>query len=306
MQKLIRQVDEKRGIVQVTVGDERWYFKEGKDGETGNPIMVSVPSVTWIAGHYPKGVGFYKWLAEKGWDEAEAIKIAAGDKGSKVHNAISAIFRGEEIRIDSKFVNNSKSTPENPVLEELTFEEIECIKSFLDWRATLTSFKPLAWDVTVFSDEGNYAGTIDLVAEVEGQIYIIDFKTSQSVWVEMEMQVSAYAHTVVNGENIILEMNPNGTTKDVVNVSGLKTAILQLNYRKNKNRYKFTEIEDCYDLFLTARQIWLRESAKQQPRQVEYPIVLSPALKFDEPTKGAESVGQIIKKGKKKVAKDDF
>ncbi len=305
MQKLIKSVDEKKGLVQVTVGDERWYFKPGKDASTGNPIMVAVPSVTWIAGHYPKGVGFYKWLADKGWDEAEAIKIAAGDKGSKVHSAISAIFRGEEVRIDSKFVNNSKSTLENQVFEELSFEEIECIKSFLDWRATLKSFKPLAWDVTVFSDEAEYAGTIDLVAEIDGQIYIVDFKTSQSVWVEMEMQVSAYAHTVVNGENVIEEMNPNGTTKGVVNVAGLKTAILQLNYRKNKNRYKFTEIEDCYDLFMTAKKIWFRESGTQHPRQVEYPIVLSPAIKPERVTTGFESVEKVIKKGKK-AKKDDF
>jgi hypothetical protein len=65
------------------------------------PILKYVPSVTWITGHYPKGVQFYKWLAEHGWDESQAIKQAAGDNGSKVHDAISAILRGEEVRIDS-------------------------------------------------------------------------------------------------------------------------------------------------------------------------------------------------------------
>lgn len=304
MQKLIRQVDEKRGIVQVTVGDERWYFKPSTDQQTKNPIMLAVPSVTWIGGFYPKGVQFYKWLADKGWDEAEAIKVAAGDKGSKVHSALSAIFRGEEVRIDSKFVNNSKSTPDNQVLEELTFEEIECIKSFLDWRASLKSFKPLAWDVVVFSDQHNYAGTIDLIAEVDGQLYVIDFKTSQSIWTEYQMQVSAYARAIENGENVVYEMNPNGTTKDQVKVTDLKRAILQLNYKRNKSRYKFTEVEDVFDIFLVAQQIWKRETAGEQPRQVEYPIVLSPALDF-EPTKGAESVGQIIKKGKKKSKNED-
>src|SRR4051812_2136827 len=184
MQKVIKLLDEKRGIVQCTVADERWYFKASKDQQTGNPIMTAVPSVTWIAGHYPKGIPFYKWLADKGWDESQAIKQAAGDKGSKVHEALSAILEGQEVRIDSKFINRSTGQP-----EELTFEEVECIKAFCDWRATV-KFEPIAWDVVVFSEQYGYAGTIDLIARVNDQLYLIDFKTSQHVWTEYELQVS--------------------------------------------------------------------------------------------------------------------
>src|SRR5258706_2252693 len=102
MKKVIREVDEKRGIVQITVADERWYMKPVPNPETGIPEYTAVPSVTWIAGHWPKGVGFYKWLADKGWDEAEAVKHAAGDKGSRVHMAIEMILKGEEFRMDTK------------------------------------------------------------------------------------------------------------------------------------------------------------------------------------------------------------
>jgi hypothetical protein len=31
MKKVIREVDEKRGILQVTIANERWYVKEEKD-----------------------------------------------------------------------------------------------------------------------------------------------------------------------------------------------------------------------------------------------------------------------------------
>jgi hypothetical protein len=271
MQKIIKQMDEKRGIVQVTIADERWYFKEGKDEQNGNPIMLAVPSVTWIAGHYPKGIQFYKWLADKGWSEAEAIKAAAGDKGSKVHEAISAILGGREVRIDSKFENRSKSTETNPCFEELTFEEVECIKSFLDWKATLESFEPIAWDIVVFSEQHGYAGTIDLIARVNGELFIIDFKTSQSIWPEYEMQVSAYRMAVENGENPIQYKGNH------LDISGLKSAILQIGYRRNKSLYKWTEIEDAFPLFLHAKAIWQHESGTQQPRKVDLPIVLSPA-----------------------------
>lgn len=83
MKKIIRETDQERGIVQVTVADERWYFKEARDGATGNPTINAIPSVTWIAGFYPKGIHFYKWLAEKGWDEVEALKQAATTRVAK-------------------------------------------------------------------------------------------------------------------------------------------------------------------------------------------------------------------------------
>jgi TolB-like protein len=37
---------------------------------------------------------------------------------------------------------------------------------FCDWRASLESFEPLAWDLTVFSDIHGYAGSVDLMARV--------------------------------------------------------------------------------------------------------------------------------------------
>jgi hypothetical protein len=63
MKKLIRDVDEKKGIVQITTYDERWYAHEVKDPITGIPFIKFVPSVTWVAESYPKGIGFYRWLA---------------------------------------------------------------------------------------------------------------------------------------------------------------------------------------------------------------------------------------------------
>jgi hypothetical protein len=62
------------------------------------------------------------WLADKGWDEAEAVKIAAGDKGSAVHLAIERILNGEEFRIDTKVEDKARST-EQAAMRDLTYEE---------------------------------------------------------------------------------------------------------------------------------------------------------------------------------------
>src|SRR3990167_2015655 len=102
MNKIIEIIDKEKNIKRITTVDERFYIREAKDKTTGLPIFEYIPSVTWIAGHYPKGVQFYKWLAENGWDESQAIKNAAGDKGSKVHAAIEDILDGKELKMNDK------------------------------------------------------------------------------------------------------------------------------------------------------------------------------------------------------------
>lgn len=283
MQKIIREVDEKLGILQVTIADERWYVKEVRDPETKLPKLLYVPSVTWIAGHYPKGIGFYKWLAERGWDESQAIKSAAGDKGSKVHDAISAILRGEEVRIDSKFLNRSTGQ-----LEEITLEEVDCIKSFVDWKNANNPVS-LAWDVTVFSEKWGYAGTIDYICKIGDQVWIIDFKTSAEVWSEYELQVSAYKQPLETGEFAI-----EGFTE----VCDMKMAILQVGYKRNKAGFKWNVVEDKFKLFLAARQIWQEESAGQEPKKRDYPIVLSPAVSVEEALAATAQPAPVTKKNK--------
>ena len=292
MQKIIRDVDEKRGILQVTCSDERWYLKAAFDPETALPTYKAVPSATWVAGHYPKGLEFYKWLAATGWDEAQAIKEAAGDKGSKVHLAIEWILKGEEVRIDTKFPNRAKNSESEPTYSELSFEELLCVKSFIDWRADIEKdyiVDTLANETTVYSDIHNVAGTVDFVARLtpkeDGKNplklsgptpYVIDFKTGKNIWREYEIQLSTYRTLLENGENPIMEKNPNGTeTGKVVDLSGLRTAILQVGYTRNKAGYKFTEIEDAFALFLVAQQIWKREAGSQEIKQYTFPVVLS-------------------------------
>jgi hypothetical protein len=270
MQKIIRETDKERGIVQVTVADERWYLKAGKDEITGIPTYQGVPSVTWICGFYPKGIAFYKWLADKGWDEAEAIKSAAGDKGSRVHLAIEMILNGEEFKIDTKVMDKTSGE-----MTELTLEELICVKSFCDWRDEV---KPevLATEITIFSENHGYAGTVDLICKIDGVMYVVDFKTSKQVWMEHELQVSAYRAALESGENPLYEKNANGTEKgSMIDPSNMKTAILQVGYNRNKNGYKFTETVDRFDMFLTAKKIWALETEGQHIKVLNFPIVLS-------------------------------
>lgn len=276
MKKIIKKVDEEKGIHQITILDERWYSKEANNEDTGVPEMKFVPSVTWITQSYPKGIGYFKWLAEHGWDEAESIKTQAGDKGTKVHLAIEDIMQGKEVRIDSTYLNKSLGEQ-----EELTLEECDAILSFINWKKEKEEeyiVETLTFESTVFSDQYNYAGTIDWIAKLthketnEVSSWIIDFKTSQQVWPSHELQLNAYKRTIENGENEVKDLD----------VSNIRMAILQVGYRKNKAGWKFTEIENDFDMFLTAQKIWKKEHGDEKPSKRDYPIVLSPAITIEE------------------------
>lgn len=293
MKKIIREVDQEKGIVQVTISDERWYLKQTTNETTGLPEIKAVPSSTWIAGHYPKGVQYYKWLADKGWNEAEAIKNDAAGRGSKVHNAIESIFKGEEVRIDSKFKN-----PQTEQEEELTLEEVDSILSFLAW---FEEEKPevICYEINVFSDKYNYAGTIDLVCRIKGELWVIDFKTSQHIWPSHKIQVSSYGKIIEEGEHDI----PAIPTPDVLYYQKPRLGILQLGYKLNKKKFKFTELEDKFDLFLAAQKIWAEEVGNQTVVKKDYPIILSPGKikKETQPVIQIETEEKPKKKAIKKI-----
>jgi hypothetical protein len=248
MKKLIREI--KEGITQITTVDERWYVKQVKDKVTGLPKYLYVPSVTWIGSFYPKGVAFYKWIASKGWDEAEALKNEAADKGSKVHKAIEWLLAGETVKMGDKFIN-----PSTEQEEELSLQEYECLMSFANW---FKERKPevLAKELTVFDEEG-FAGTVDLVCKLDGKLIIVDFKTGQNIWPSYELQLSAYKHALKE------------------KATGAELMILQLGYRRNKNQYKESMIEDKFHLFLAAREIWKNECEGIVPQQKDYPLELN-------------------------------
>lgn len=245
MFKEIKQISDDGNTVRVTTADERWYIKTLEDG-----TIVEYPSCTWICSYYPKGPEYIRWVAAQGYENAQAIMEQAGNRGSKVHRAISSLLLGNELRMDEKITND------NGEPEDITVDEWKAIMSFAEWHKSKKP-KTLANEITVFNDEHRFAGTVDYICEIGGERWLIDFKTSKSVYPSYEIQLSAYAHSLPD------ELKPN------------KIAILQLGYDRNKMGYKFTEIENQFQLFLAAKAIWQKECGNEKIRQKDFPISIS-------------------------------
>ena len=248
----------KHGVLRITSLNERWYAKISVNERTGKKERMYYPSSTWISGYYPKGVYFHKWLAGKGWSEVEALKQAAADRGSRVHYACEELDEGKEIKITQKYKN-----PSTGKKEELSKEEVDAIISYRDF---VDEEKPelLANEITSFGDV--YAGTADKIFRIKKDIWIVDLKTSQSIWPEHELQISSYSHMKFDLKK--LGINESEWKKR-------RLAILQISYKKNKKRYKFTEVKDKYNLFRNvAYKIWKNENGDGKPMERDYPNVI--------------------------------
>lgn len=241
----LKTIDEKNKIIQVTTSDERWYRYEHEDS-----TEQYLPSVTWICGYYPKDKFFMDWYASNGKEQAENIRDTAANRGSKVHAGCEAILNGETVKHDAKFKNSKGDW------EEITAEEYEAIISFANWINELKEEKEtveiVSVESNVFNFTQNYAGTVDIVLKVDGEYWIIDIKTSKSIYPSHELQLSAYKHALPYKDAQIF--------------------VLQVGYARNKKRYKLTQIKDQYEVFKATQTVWKKEVGNQKPYQRDYPL----------------------------------
>jgi hypothetical protein len=273
MKKEIIEINEKEGIYRITTLSERWYAKPDKD-DLGLPKYTYLPSATWVASYYYTSPYLVKWIAEKGLDESERLKKSAGDKGSKVHYACEDVDKGIEIDVrTTKYMNNSLGQ-----LEELSIEEIDCIKSYIDY---IEEVQPqlLASELSVFSNR--IAGTIDKIWAVKNevskirQIWIIDLKTSKNVWDEHRIQLNFYNECNIPYKNL-------GITEE--EWQNRKLGILQLGYEgyrtEGKPMYKFTELEIDSEMKDVAYLVWKKQNPNVKPKEKDYPLILQSKLRI--------------------------
>ena len=155
--------------LQVTTKDSRFYRRNGK----------YYPSITSILSIYPKGPHYIDWIKKHGFN-SDYIAQRAADDGSIVHELVERYLNGEEI----KFLNER----EQPIYDP------EIWKMFLNFVDFWETYKPtlIEAEVHLFSDKLKIAGTCDIVCEIDGEIWILDLKTSNQITQTYEIQTSLY------------------------------------------------------------------------------------------------------------------
>jgi genome maintenance exonuclease 1 len=153
-----------------TVNGKRFYR---------TPEGLLYPSVTTITSQHGKDK-ILEWRKRVGEEEANRISTKASSRGTRVH------------KICENYLNN---------------EEDYARKTMPDSVAMFKSIQPLldehvnnihALEIPLYSHHLRVAGRVDCIAEYDGKLSIIDFKTSSKLkeesWIKgYFMQCSAYA-----------------------------------------------------------------------------------------------------------------
>lgn len=200
----------------ITIGEQRFYPTETGDW---------YPSVTTIlSATYPKSRFLLDWQLDKGKEEADRILKEAAEDGTFVHERVEQLIKG--YTVNTEFLNAKQA---------------RCLMAFVDW-AKKTKPDWTATEIKVYNHLLRYAGTIDVLCEINGEPWLIDIKTSNYIHDSYSAQVAAYAeaysaHLVANKQ--------------------FKAGILHLNAR-TKSGWSFKEIDilgglsvfkNCLNLF---------------------------------------------------------
>ena len=153
-------------LEQIEINGVRHYTAD--DGSIETPY----PSVTTVLGaDQSKNDGLKKWRERVGEEEANRVSLRATTRGTAVHQIMEDWILGQEPK--------TKPMP-------IHMDTAAGLKKFAD--AHFGTVK--AVEAQLFSHELRTAGTVDLVAEFDGEMAIIDWKTAN--WPKKRNQINNY------------------------------------------------------------------------------------------------------------------
>ena len=219
---------------------------------------VYYPSVTTILQYMPKNKFFEMWLKDVGHN-ADLIMRRAGKEGTQVHEAIETLLEGEELHWMDDYGNAKYN------------EKVwEMINKFVDFWTTC---KPelISTEEFVYSDEYRYAGTADLVCKLDGEVWLIDFKTSNSLHKSYDLQLASYAKALKESKGVEIERtgilwlksSKRGPSKQKGRIQGRGWELKMID-----------DIEENFELFQLIRKLYNLENPDTEPIYTKYSTVL--------------------------------
>lgn len=131
------------------------------------------PRVTSIIGIKAKPALMYFYAQAENYSSALAITSKSATEGTKIHTAVEQILKGQTPEVDE----NAKPA-------------IDAFRDFLQFHSL--SVDPLGIEKRIWSPKHKFAGTIDVLGEVNGIYGILDVKTSSGIFRDYNLQTAAY------------------------------------------------------------------------------------------------------------------
>ncbi len=131
------------------------------------------PRVTRILSIKAKPALYRFYAEQESFKASQKITEQSAAEGTLVHEAAEAILLGQKPEVDDKI---------KPA--------IEAFKKFLEIKNVQTS--PEYVEKQIMHPSHRYAGTIDVMALIDGKFGVLDIKTSQSIYRDYNLQTAAY------------------------------------------------------------------------------------------------------------------
>jgi len=195
------------------------------------PQGKSYPSVTTVTGILSKDA-IHSWRQRIGEEKADQITRAATSRGNEVHK-LAELYLKNELFSQSPLFDEPKTN---------NYKMFEALSSVLDNKVGIIR----AIEAPLYSDVLRVGGRVDLVAEWDNELAVIDFKTSSKPkkerWIDNYfMQSSAYAF-------MFEELTKISINKIVIAIA-LENLGTQI-FIKNANDYiqQFIDLRKTYDI----------------------------------------------------------
>lgn len=243
------RLDYNPDLKQINFLDRRVY----KRGEG-----VFYPSVTTILQYMPKNKFFDNWLKDVGHN-ADLILRKAGKEGTQVHEAAEQLVLGNEVTWMDDYGNAKYS--------QVVWEMILRFYDF--W----TTHKPelISTEQFVWSDKHKYAGTADLVVKMDGEVWLLDLKTSNALHRAYDLQLAAYAKGMEEVRNQKIERTGIIWLKASSRGPSKQKGVYQGKGWKIKT---IDEIDKNFDLFQTIYKLYRLDHPTTEPIYQSYPTTL--------------------------------
>ena len=129
--------------------------------------LIKMVSITSVTSHFNKDI-FVKWRKRVGNEEADRVTKAATGRGTDMHTLTEHYLKNEDLPKGLR--------PISDFLFKISKGKLNKINNIY------------ALEGPLYSKELGIAGTVDCIAEYDGELAIIDFKTSKKpkprAWVE--------------------------------------------------------------------------------------------------------------------------
>ena len=222
--------------------DERFY--QVGEGEF-------YPSVTTILNVYPKGPAFLQWIKDVG-NSAKLIAERAAISGTKVHKAAENLIQGEELIWDDN---------------EHSLQEWEGILRFVDFYKRFAP-KILASEATTISHKYKYAGTLDLVCEIDGETWLADLKFGNAIYPTYFFQLAAYKQSWEENGGAKIDKMGILWLKAHTRTVGKKGSIQGVSWQMVQPKDSY---ERLLEVFLKTLDIYVYENPESKPKNLILP-----------------------------------